>query len=37
MSQVRAARDVWEQAQAIFEDLQDPETEQVRQKLRALD
>jgi DNA-binding SARP family transcriptional activator/tetratricopeptide (TPR) repeat protein len=31
-----AARDVWEQAQAIFEDLQDPETEQVRQKLRAL-
>ena len=32
-----AARDVWKQAQAIFEDLHQPESEQVRQKLWALD
>jgi predicted negative regulator of RcsB-dependent stress response len=31
-----AARDTWEQAQAIFEDLQHPDAEQVRHKLKAL-
>ena len=31
-----AARDAWEQAQAIFEDLQHPDAEQVRHKLKAL-
>jgi len=31
-----AARDAWEQAQAIFEDLRHPDAEQVRHKLKAL-
>jgi hypothetical protein len=31
-----AARDAWEQAQAIFEDLQHPDAEQVRLKIKAL-
>jgi hypothetical protein len=31
-----AARDAWEQAQAIYEDLQHPDAEQVRLKLKSL-
>jgi hypothetical protein len=31
-----AARDAWEQAQAIFEELQHPNAEKVRLKLKAL-
>jgi DNA-binding SARP family transcriptional activator len=30
------ARDAWEQAQTLFEDLQHPDAEQVRRKLKAL-